>query len=279
MTPYYEHAGIQIFHGDCRELIPQLPEVDSVFADPPYGVGKAEWDARYWSEWMVPAAIKARFCLAVTPGIANLPLLPFSIGEMVYRWMMSLRILNNTTRGALGFGNWIACALYARPLVGVCTSSQDCAEVAIRGVMPDHPSPKPYEAMLWLIERIPGESFLDPFCGSGTTLVAAKARENAPSASKSRKSTAKSRPNGLVRKSFNFRGGRQRVSENCEHPQCCICLKRECQQSAHRPFQKHGSLYVCGGSCLATAVKVAYQAACSLGSPEDKPCGKRESQR
>lgn len=39
MKPYYAHAGIQIFHGDCREVLPQLPAVDLVLTDPPYGVG------------------------------------------------------------------------------------------------------------------------------------------------------------------------------------------------------------------------------------------------
>jgi site-specific DNA-methyltransferase (adenine-specific) len=40
--------------------------------------------------------------------------------------------------------------------------------------MPDHPSPKPYDAMRWLVSRLPGEVVLDPFMGSGTTLRAAK---------------------------------------------------------------------------------------------------------
>ena len=38
--PYYEDekAGIVIYHGDCREIIPHLPKVDLVLTDPPYGV-------------------------------------------------------------------------------------------------------------------------------------------------------------------------------------------------------------------------------------------------
>ena len=36
MTPYYEHAGITIYHGDCREILPTLPKVDVVLTDPPY---------------------------------------------------------------------------------------------------------------------------------------------------------------------------------------------------------------------------------------------------
>lgn len=39
MHPYYDHAGITIYHGDCRELLPLLPpeSADIVWTDPPYG--------------------------------------------------------------------------------------------------------------------------------------------------------------------------------------------------------------------------------------------------
>jgi len=40
MKPYYEHNGIQIWHGDCRDILPQLPKVDLVLTDPPYGTGQ-----------------------------------------------------------------------------------------------------------------------------------------------------------------------------------------------------------------------------------------------
>jgi len=42
MRPYYDHAGIQIFHGDCREVLPTLAtdDVDLVLTDPPYGVAE-----------------------------------------------------------------------------------------------------------------------------------------------------------------------------------------------------------------------------------------------
>jgi hypothetical protein len=33
VKPYYEHAGITIYHGDCREALPQL-EVESIITDP-----------------------------------------------------------------------------------------------------------------------------------------------------------------------------------------------------------------------------------------------------
>jgi DNA modification methylase len=53
---------------------------------------------------------------------------------------------------------------------------QNVIDFSIRGEMPNHPSPKPIEAMRKLIETFSdaGELILDPFAGSGTTLVAAK---------------------------------------------------------------------------------------------------------
>ena len=43
MKLYYEHAGITIYHGDCREVLLDLDltVVDLVLTDPPYGVNGA----------------------------------------------------------------------------------------------------------------------------------------------------------------------------------------------------------------------------------------------
>lgn len=48
MKPYYEEAGVTVFHGDCIEVMRGLPDasIDAVVTDPPYGLefmGK-EWD-------------------------------------------------------------------------------------------------------------------------------------------------------------------------------------------------------------------------------------------
>ena len=44
MTPYYEHAGITIYHGDCRDVLTQVGPFDCVVADPPYGQTSLDWD-------------------------------------------------------------------------------------------------------------------------------------------------------------------------------------------------------------------------------------------
>lgn len=39
MRPYYDHAGITIYHGDCREILPLLGRFDLLLTDPFMGSG------------------------------------------------------------------------------------------------------------------------------------------------------------------------------------------------------------------------------------------------
>jgi len=39
MQPYYSDEHVVIYHGDCREVLPEMPKVDLVLTDPPYGIG------------------------------------------------------------------------------------------------------------------------------------------------------------------------------------------------------------------------------------------------
>ena len=41
MKPYYDHAGITLYHGDCREILPGLGRFDLLLTDPPYGIDAA----------------------------------------------------------------------------------------------------------------------------------------------------------------------------------------------------------------------------------------------
>lgn len=48
-TPHYSNGHVTLYHGDCRDILAQLPDnsVDSIVTDPPYGIefmGK-QWDA------------------------------------------------------------------------------------------------------------------------------------------------------------------------------------------------------------------------------------------
>jgi site-specific DNA-methyltransferase (adenine-specific) len=178
IEPYFrtDDGAIALYHGDCLDVLPQLgAEVaDVAFCDPPWGVNKADWDGAFGLTIVEAAARATRTAIAVTPGIVNLLRLPQSIGEMTYRWTLSVRIANGMTRGAIGFGNWIAVPVYARATESIYACAQDATEIVIRGSNPDHPDPKPLDAMRWILSRLPSGTVLDPTCGSGTTLLAAR---------------------------------------------------------------------------------------------------------
>ena len=63
VTPYFAQDGVTLYHGDCREILPGLPDesVSAVVTDPPYGLafmGK-RWD------YDVPAVEVWKECLRV----------------------------------------------------------------------------------------------------------------------------------------------------------------------------------------------------------------------
>jgi len=186
MKPFWrnEEHGLSIYCGDCLEVMPQLErEFDFVFADPPYGVAKAGWDLEFTDEWLFNAALCARRFLVITPGIVNLRKMPEVIGKHVYVWECAGPIANPVgLRGALGFGNWIAAVVYCHEDESPFRMKPDMRRVRIivdkflrRGAAMVHASPKPMEFMEWQVELFTDEggTILDPFLGSGTTLVAA----------------------------------------------------------------------------------------------------------
>ena len=61
MTPYYQGGGITLFHGDCRDVLPDLAidltSVSSVVTDPPYASTSLPWDS--WPNGWVAAVSAA----------------------------------------------------------------------------------------------------------------------------------------------------------------------------------------------------------------------------
>ena len=44
ITPFYAHAGITIYLGDARDILPSITNVDLVATDPPYNIGFSGYD-------------------------------------------------------------------------------------------------------------------------------------------------------------------------------------------------------------------------------------------
>lgn len=174
MEPYYDHDGITIYHGDCREVLPSV-HAEVVVTDPPYGIDKADWDSTFPLDVLHLVAWRSQ-AMAVMPGVWNLGHMPHRLGPQQYRWMLSAHLANGMTRGAIGFGNWIPAVLYSAEGVSLYRQDGDAKRFTVgREAKPDHPSPKPLSVLSWLVDRMPHGTVLDPYLGSGTTLVAAKA--------------------------------------------------------------------------------------------------------
>lgn len=171
--------GDHLFYcGDTSqpEFIDHCPTAAFAFADPPYGVGKDDWDNELiWAhDWL---ADKAKI-VVVTPGIANIHQFAGLTG-MPYRWALAAYITNGKTRGAIGFSNWIYMGAYAKDKV--FRQRQDATTISIHAsetVESTHKSRKPAELLSWLLDTFTseGDLVIDPFLGSGTTLLAAQAK-------------------------------------------------------------------------------------------------------
>lgn len=194
MKPYYEQDGIQIFHGDCREVLPHLPHFDAMLTDPPYGVSgvqntrtavrrkyrKNDYSAfkdtlEYAAEigpWAIQYAIgNGKRCI-VTPGNRALTLYPppDSFGAMVQPASVGLQPWGRAdAQPILYYGK--------SPNGGKLLPSQRCSyTVTESSERNGHPCPKPlgfWKHLVVACSRL-GEVIVDPFMGSGTTLRAAK---------------------------------------------------------------------------------------------------------
>lgn len=188
LTPYYEENGITIYHGDCREVLPTLAPVDLLLTDPPYGIG-ADKNLR---------ANKQH-------GRAVAPSKDYGVGdwdEVPHRWLIDQSIQKAQWSIVWG-GNYFDLPPARCWLVwdkdngdngyADCELAWTNIDAAVRkirhrwmGMLQEnmgeakeprfHPTQKPEAVMAWCLTKAPDgvRTVLDPWMGSGTTLVAAK---------------------------------------------------------------------------------------------------------
>jgi site-specific DNA-methyltransferase (adenine-specific) len=180
LKPYYEHKGITIYHGDCLEIIPGLEPVDLVVADPPYGMqfvsnrrhikyNKIIGDNRLPLDSIRMAIKKAQNGAYIFCRWNNLIDMPEPKSVLVW-------IKNNWSAGDLKHEHgrqWEAICFYCgkkhkfiKRIPDVIFSKKTGNKL--------HPTEKPEYLISKLIDCNVGSIVLDPFMGSGATLVAAK---------------------------------------------------------------------------------------------------------
>lgn len=204
MKPYYDQDGITLYCGDYREVLPGLGTdcvADVLIADPPYNVnwqGRGKHikfermlgdDGSFDTAKMLIGALKrlrrGRHLYLFGPFDLRLSTLPVcsvveliwdkgipGLGDLTIPWglqhepvQFAVYEISKANRDK-GFG-----ALTARIRKGSVMRCQRAHSAQLR-----HPSEKPVLLLRQLIESssVIGELVLDPCCGVGSTLVAAR---------------------------------------------------------------------------------------------------------
>jgi site-specific DNA-methyltransferase (adenine-specific) len=176
--PYYEEPGIVIFHSDCREILPHLPKVDLVLTDPPYGVNfvySSYFDSIVaWRQLMdefIPSA-RAISEMLIMPS-CQIKELPWIYMNHSPDWLICWYKGSPGHVAYIGFNDWEPLLVYGKKKGLQMHDYFYCQPSPANN---GHPCPKPIKWANHLIGKttIKGDTVLDCFMGSGTTLVAAK---------------------------------------------------------------------------------------------------------
>jgi DNA modification methylase len=175
--------GVELHLGDCLEVLPTLGRFDAVVTDPPYGIGADKGAGKSADKWTEFTGDERWDEAPPSPDIL-------------------LNLIEKSTSCVIWGGNYFglpptSCWLvWDKETAGVTTFA-DC-EVAWTNLSKAmrlkrhlwsgpymkvreerfHPTQKPLAIMEWCLEQLPAgtKSILDPYCGSGTTGVAAVKR-------------------------------------------------------------------------------------------------------
>lgn len=168
-----------LYLGDCREIVPTLGKVDSVVTDPPYGIdyGRAggfsashgwgpwrencSWDVDRPERAIFDAMLACSKYQIIWGGNYFSDFLPPSMQWFVWDKGQREFSLADFEMAWSSQNKAARVVSYARGRANLDGK--------------EHPTQKPVEVMRWCIDRLPPEvvTILDPFLGSGTTLVAA----------------------------------------------------------------------------------------------------------
>ena len=176
MKPYYSEPGIDIYLGDCRDILPSLPKVDLVLTDPPYGIDLKNTNpiykdsAIYGDEEDFDPTFLLPFENLIIWGANN-----FAHKLPKGGWLCWDKRCNEIADKAIG--SPFELAWINKPSMFKIKRLQHGG--FINADVPNqkrfHPTQKPIDLMMWCIELLDNpQTILDPFMGSGTTLRAAK---------------------------------------------------------------------------------------------------------
>ena len=163
--------------GDATDGALYAHDANAVLTDPPYGIGyeyASHDDSReQWFGLMdsVVPLMQAAAAIVVMP-CCGIDRLDWWYANHRPDWLMAWYKGSPGHRSHVGFNDWEAHLVWGKPPKQMHDYFQTACGFEIEG----HPCPKPVAWAAWLCERIceHGGTILDPFLGSGTTLIAAE---------------------------------------------------------------------------------------------------------
>lgn len=191
--PYYQKDGIEIYHGDCRDILPQLGLFDFLLTDPPYGIDLQD-NSKGGRYGRSRPAFENSIVGDETQELGNFVLdwaeqnkiatAVFSSPKMPWPGKWSSYLVWDKGPAVGGGGDVSRCWKQSWEMIQVVRNKplrlgRD-SSVLKCWVTPDlskfHPAAKPVALLKYLIGQLCDKSdhIIDPFFGSGTTLVAAK---------------------------------------------------------------------------------------------------------
>jgi DNA modification methylase len=199
--PYYQDEACTIYHGDCREILPLLPKVDMVLTSPPYNLGnihhnnktkhspypdEMEEDVYQFQQieilnmlYLKAETVLYNYKNRIRDGFEISPRDWISKSKWGIKqeivWINGgpnhdpIRFFPKTER-IWWLGKPETRQLNNRRLTDVLTNSPDANKLGS-----DHNRTFPLSLAVTLLEAFFwAETILEPYCGSGTTLRAAK---------------------------------------------------------------------------------------------------------
>ena len=191
--PYYQSRGITLYHGDNREILPQLDAetFDFVLTDPPYlvsysgrwGSGLQPIEGDSDSSWVVP--VFSQLNRVLTPNAFCLSFYGWPHAEIfLSAWRevgfhpVSVFVL---IKSHMGLGYYTRAQHEQAYLLAKGKPPKPSPAISdvldwIGGPPLFHPNQKPLPAITRLVKTFSNDNsfLLDPFCGSGTSLLAAQ---------------------------------------------------------------------------------------------------------
>jgi DNA modification methylase len=169
--------GIDLYLGDCREILPTLHTVDAVVTDPPYGIrvdenrpktrsfgwadyGDTSWDRERPDKKIIESMLAISDHQIIWGGNYFADLLPPTMQWLI--WDKGQRKFSLADFEVAWSSQNAAGRIIDYPRARALRDGKE------------HPTQKPVEVMEWCIGRLPKSvtTILDPFMGSGTTGVA-----------------------------------------------------------------------------------------------------------